>query len=337
MKRSLSTANSSIIDLLRVIATYSVLVGHGLVVYGFSISRERSYIIQNSGVIWLLLLSGFLTAYSLEKKAADVSFDYKTYVKSRIKRIYCEYVPALLLIALVDLVGRYIFTSEYPYRENYNIVTLICNLLMVHNTPFSFYKIKMFATGRPLWTLPAQWWLYLCYGKLFFIIGKRNIIGFKDLVFLGICMVVPISYLIDSSQLTIIFLCGVLAYYLYDMIKIKFPLGFAVLAFLLGIAGSLILNEAYNAYTYTCYMMCFILLLVFGKDKLFKRRVLLKLIADITFLVYLMHYSFMIFINFLKISKLNKLLVLVLISTLAAYSIYRLINYLMNKYMCQRR
>lgn len=332
MKRDLSITNSSIIDLMRIMATYSVLIGHGLIFYGFSISRERGYIIQNSGVIWLLLLSGFLTAYSLEQKAVDGNFDYKIYVKGRIKRIYCEYVPALLLIALVDMVGRYVFTQEYPYKDNYNIVTFISNLLMLHNTPFTLYKIKMFATGRPLWTLPAQWWLYLCYGKIFFTISKRNIIGFKDLVFLGICAIVPASYVISSSQLTIIFLCGILSYYFYDIIKIKFSLGLAALAFLLGTVGSLVLNEAYNAYTYICYMMSFVLLLVFGKNRQIKQKKLLKMIADITFLVYLTHYSIMIFIDFFKISRFSKLLVLVVISSIVAYSMHKLIYYFMRNH-----
>ena len=88
IKKRLSSANSNMIDILRIVATYLVLIGHGISAFEFPIAGQRGNVIQNSGVVWLFLLSGFLTAYSLENKAANEEFCYKSYVKKRFTRIY---------------------------------------------------------------------------------------------------------------------------------------------------------------------------------------------------------------------------------------------------------
>lgn len=326
MSNKLSSFNSSMIDILRILATYSVLVGHGLSQYGFTIFGERSDLIQNSGVIILLLLSGFLTAYSLEQRTHNENFCYKLYVKNRINRIYREYIPALLFIVLLDGLGMHIFTKEYPYCGNYNFATFICNLFMIHYTPFTLYKYEMFGTGRPLWTLPVQWWLYLCFGKIFFIAKREKEINFSNLLFLGLCTIVPVWYAIDKRRLTTIFLCGVLAYYFYSYIKIKYALVLALLVFCVGTALSANMCEAYNLGTYVLYMVSFMLALAGGKKREVKLNKILKAVANITFIVYLIHYSIMIFISYFNLSKLIMLCVLIVASSLMAYCLYKLVQ-----------
>ncbi|MCM1125500.1 MAG: acyltransferase [Lachnospiraceae bacterium] len=306
-------------------AAYLVLVGHGISVFEFSIAGQRGNVIQNSGVVLLFLLSGFLTAYSLENSAANEEFCYKSYVKKRAIRIYREYLPALIFIILIDNIGMYIF-GEYPYHDNTNVVTFIGNLLMIHGTPLSLCRINPFGSGRPLWTLPVQWWLYLLYGKLFFIVKKKNEIDYKGFFLLGICAIVPVFYLIDVRKLPMFFWAGVLVYYIYDYITINHTFLLAAITFLLGAAVSIILKEAYNLYTCTLYMAGFALLMAYGKNREFKSNKVLKTLANITFLIYLTHYSIMIFIDNFAIGRIEKLCWLTVVSSVTAYGLYKLVN-----------
>ena len=57
------------INIIRIIAAWCVMIGHGFVFFQISIFRSQQYFcyLQNIGVVLLLLLAGFLLLYSFCK------------------------------------------------------------------------------------------------------------------------------------------------------------------------------------------------------------------------------------------------------------------------------
>ena len=50
----------------------------------------------------LFLLSGFLLAYSLNGKSQSGDYTIAAFASHKTRRIFREYIPALILIALLD-------------------------------------------------------------------------------------------------------------------------------------------------------------------------------------------------------------------------------------------
>ena len=99
------------------------------------------------------LLSGFLIEHSINKKNLYNDYTFSRFLKHKALRINKEYIPGLLLIALIDYITIHVFNGDYIYNNSYNLSHFIGNLLMLQNTAIDkFPNITMiqFGTGRPL-------------------------------------------------------------------------------------------------------------------------------------------------------------------------------------------
>lgn len=107
-------------------------------------------------------MSGYLIAMSVEAKRRLKTYTFKQFLFKRLNRIYGVFLPAILLVALID--GLFILTQPQLYRfyDSFNLKTLITNLLMLQ-----YWPSVPFGSARPFWTLPLLWWNYLAYGWLF--------------------------------------------------------------------------------------------------------------------------------------------------------------------------
>ena len=73
-------------------------------VYGLTFLKDQQVFpyIQNIGVVMLFLLSGFLLAYSLNGKSQSGDYTIAAFASHKTRRIFREYIPAFILIALLD-------------------------------------------------------------------------------------------------------------------------------------------------------------------------------------------------------------------------------------------
>lgn len=111
----LQPASSVLLDLIRGVSAQLVVIGHLLSfykVYGYK-EDGGQFIIQNFGVVVFFILSGFLIAYSVNGKNPDYGF--KEYFIDRASRIFIAFLPALVVIALLDFSSAALLTEDkYP-------------------------------------------------------------------------------------------------------------------------------------------------------------------------------------------------------------------------------
>lgn len=167
-KTQINTATSFFLNAFRVIAAYAVLLGHGFSFFQITILRDQQYFpyIQNIGVVFLFMLSGFLIAYSLESRKGTERGNFKYWMIERFGRFYSAYLPALVFTCLVDLALLLKMPEAYRYHSAYNLKTLVGNVFLLQDIPYSKINITSFGSARQLWTLAVEWWLYIPTGYL---------------------------------------------------------------------------------------------------------------------------------------------------------------------------
>jgi peptidoglycan/LPS O-acetylase OafA/YrhL len=162
--RRLTSEQSALLDCIRGLSAMAVMVGHALPMLPNPPMLGTRYPLQSYAVILFFALSGFLIAYNCMVKR-DYSFSH--YAIDRFSRIFTAFIPAIMLVALIDpLYGR---TGEAN-----SMSTFVANLLMLHHTPFdrlvpALPRFEPFGSGRQFWSVAVEWWLYMLFGILFFL------------------------------------------------------------------------------------------------------------------------------------------------------------------------
>lgn len=163
------------LDILRAVAAQMVLIGHA---YSFTLGT-LPFALANLGVVVFFILSGFLichTALQRIEKTGDYAFG--RFCTDRFFRIFVAYVPALVLVVLMDAWTMRV-NPEFPYAASATLVNFLGNLVMLEQHPFGFFadqllgmpelKIRTYGSARPFWTVALEWWLYLFFGWTFLV------------------------------------------------------------------------------------------------------------------------------------------------------------------------
>ncbi len=168
----LGPAQSAYLDLLRGLAAQLVLLHHTVAICLPSSGLDR---LGGGalGVLVFFLLSGFLITGTVASRVASGRFSLTEFTVSRATRIFLPYVPALVLVALLD---RWMLHSPvYSYTADYTAPTAVANLFMLQDfPPFQILRrlgvpdqawfFKTFGSGRQFWTVSIEWWIYLTVG-----------------------------------------------------------------------------------------------------------------------------------------------------------------------------
>jgi peptidoglycan/LPS O-acetylase OafA/YrhL len=163
----LTPAQSILLDALRGLSALAVLLGHSLSSLPKPPAIGTTYPIQSYGVIVFFALSGFLIAYSCLVKD---NYSFTEYMIDRFARIYTCFLPALLVVAAVDVLVLDHFRS---FGATISGNTFFANLFMLQRTHFDrmidgFPYFHVFGSARQFWTIPVEWWLYVLFGIIFF-------------------------------------------------------------------------------------------------------------------------------------------------------------------------
>jgi len=221
---TLSDINRDNINLIRIIATQIVLIGHNLVFFPVFPFLQPPYIpqMQQIGVIIFFLISGFLIPFSLfSKKDHNENYNFKNYYFDRFSRIYSGLIPAIIFIIFLNSLTMYLYNSSYGYLSNFPIIQLIGNLLLIQGN--NDFQINPFS--RPWWTLSIQWWIYLSFGWL--VLGSKTNKKLSNkifyIIFLVLLSIYPIYNLVFESDggITLVWVMGAICYLILSRKKIK--------------------------------------------------------------------------------------------------------------------
>lgn len=174
--------NTSVsLDIVRVIASQMVVIGHGISFMSIAkwLQPPNFPYIQNIAVVIFFILSGFFISNSLFKKTKNSNYNFKIYYVERFSRIYSGYIPAIVIIIVLDIIWLNILSGN-DINNAFNMNTLIGNLFMLQDSyrvvePLigrSFFGVTSFGSARIFWNLAAEWWMYMFFGWL--ILGNRS-------------------------------------------------------------------------------------------------------------------------------------------------------------------
>jgi peptidoglycan/LPS O-acetylase OafA/YrhL len=227
MQRSeLSSAQIAYLDAVRAAGAIMVLLGHAAH-YFWPQSWMANGVMQGLGVYVFFLISGFLITLSVLQKLHSPTYGFGDYFADRFFRIYAALLPALVLVALMDffIVGE----PGYQWRRDYNLQTWIGNLLMFQDYPVfqilrrvgmpdAPWMIAPFGSGRPLWTISIEWWIYMLFGGImFFCVRRRGRIAGLTILALVLVSIEPAYHFVGGfgQCLSMLWLAGSGAAFLF--------------------------------------------------------------------------------------------------------------------------
>lgn len=227
----LSEGASLLLDIARALAAQAVLVGHSISYLGIArfLQPPQAPWIQDIGVVFFFLLSGFLVAHSVQAKATSQAYSFRAYFIDRFSRVYSVFFPCLLLVAAIDVAHIWLFPRHYAYRGAFDLRSFVGNLFMLQDwplfpilsklgVPLGDLNMTSFGSARPFWTMAVFWWLYMFYGWLRFAAERLSRMGMCAWLFiLALLAIVPICDLsAKGASFTIVWFFGVGAHYFWS-------------------------------------------------------------------------------------------------------------------------
>lgn len=184
---SLSSAPSHLpwVDLARGLAALAVVAGHlryflfeGLEQDGRLFWRAFDLLTAqgHAAVIVFFVLSGFLVGGSVHESLGRNSFSWRRYWVQRLTRLWIVLLPALVLTALLDAIGRDVLRGSLyagqlgsPARGGslpdgeaamviWNAATFLGNAAFLQRL-----AVPTFGTNSPLWSLSYEFWYYAAF------------------------------------------------------------------------------------------------------------------------------------------------------------------------------
>src|SRR5919107_1017312 len=116
LSADLTPAQKTYLDFVRAMGAQMVLLGHAAH-YMWPQNFLARGGVQTIGVFIFFLISGFLISYSVLTKRNDPTYTFGTFFIDRFCRIYSAFLPALILVAVVD--ALIVSDPAYHWRSDY--------------------------------------------------------------------------------------------------------------------------------------------------------------------------------------------------------------------------
>lgn len=222
---AMSDMASAYLDALRAAGANLVIASHVLALY-FGI--EDRYALGNLGVAVFFLLSGFLIMQSMLNWLNKPEPRLPGFIADRVARIMTPYVPALVLIALANLV--LIDTNHSLGGPNTGLITFLGNLFLLQDHAvfqgLEFagidlaWRIRSYNSAEPFWTVAIEMWIYVSMGLFFFCVLNREkldrLLGFA-LAAIALPVLIWNAAAGGGKSLSLIWLLGAIAGYLFHL------------------------------------------------------------------------------------------------------------------------
>jgi peptidoglycan/LPS O-acetylase OafA/YrhL len=261
--RSPHGAASVHLDALRGIAAVGVCLNHlrDLLLNDYSRLAhpnrllELFYLATGLGHQWVIIffvLSGYLVGGSVLRSFALDRWSWRSYLLSRMSRLYTVLIPALLLGGVLDLAGVHFFGTAGVYGGNvgshdlsFAVPTrLHLGILLGNYFYLQGIRVPTFGSNGALWSLANEFWYYLAFPLLVLAVAWRTKMVRR---ILSIAFLVVLVLFVGRSiaLLGLIWLMGVGIHYLPPL-RIEHPFArraIVVLA-LAAFAGTLVWTKS---------------------------------------------------------------------------------------------
>ncbi len=305
------------LDGIRAIAAQAVVVGHAISFFQVLPRLQPPFApyMQNIGVVVFFVLSGFLIAYTVWRKRAAGPYGFRTYGVERFARIFSGFVPGLVFIALVDAAVILLIPTRYAYGDAFSVPMLLANLAMLQDHAFASFvstfapdaiaasieQVETFGSGRPLWTLAIEWWIYMAFGWLVLSGATRSRHPLRYLAILLVVVAIPAFNLLGGrgNVLTMMWLAGALTLWLSVTLPVRWSVRTSyALALVLAGAAALRVFRTGNEYelAFACLIAGSLYFLISGLRRSSFRypdRVarLVRFVAAYSLTLYVIHYT----------------------------------------------
>ncbi len=127
---------------------------------------HRVEIARHACVIIFFVLSGYLISFTTIGRGRT----WRQYVSARLARLYSVAIPALVLTALLWLVGSKIAPDHYAmFDRGHGFVRLALTTFFLNE---SWFFSAAPPTNMPFWSLSYEFWYYAIFGAAFFARGR---------------------------------------------------------------------------------------------------------------------------------------------------------------------
>lgn len=193
---------SPVIDLIRFAAAMMVCLGHAESMYAGGLASPPPQWMQQAGVNVFFLLSGYLISQTLNRRLDDPTSTFWDYAIDRWSRIYSAFLPALLLVAMIDWHAIDLARAHSETVERFTLRTFAANLLMLQAPDTSL----PFGSAAPFWTVAIEFWIYMFVGLVAFSLRD----GFTPwrISAIALCGIIPVSSLTGNNMVLVPWLLG---------------------------------------------------------------------------------------------------------------------------------
>jgi peptidoglycan/LPS O-acetylase OafA/YrhL len=189
------------LDASRAAASLCVLVGHTFLI--IPVIRGFPSWPQQLGVGVFFVLSGFLIAQTLRRRLSDPRATFLSFAIDRWARIYSGFLPAILLVAVLDQWSIVHFAgTNLKTVDRHSLPIFLANLVMLQAPP----NVAPFGSAGPFWTVAIEFWIYMFVGL--FVFSVRDGLTVSRFVLLCLFGLIPMQAINDSLHVFIPWLLG---------------------------------------------------------------------------------------------------------------------------------
>lgn len=245
------------LDLLRAVAAQMVCVGHA---WNNADLPPRHTNAPDIAVLLFFVLSGFVIAFTLQSKTEGGPYDLIRYGIERFSRIYCAFLPAMVLLAIVEYAIRR-YGIEPDRSGPVSPVNFVLNLAMLQRYP-GYYSGQQFGMSGQMMSVVLEFHIYFFVGALYFLcIGRQR---FVAAIVAIVSAVMPLMYFQGDAghTLFVLWLAGFAMFFAIRALQITIGLVAALAFVALGICflHPFDSDNAYDLGGYPALIICFALL-----------------------------------------------------------------------------
>ncbi|MFJ5698132.1 acyltransferase family protein [Arthrobacter sp. NPDC093139] len=210
-------------DFARGISAQAVVLGHALNIFVpgiFMVPGQRVFYIQSFAVVIFFVLSGYLITSAVLKKRSHAGFTFGNYLMDRVARVVYPLLPAVALIVAADFLVFHgsrrlpFITIDLSPQAIAGSFTMLFNHPVLQEvaarTSASWIDVGPVGTGAPLWSVVAEWWIYVAFGILALIVLNGKRMGFLRVALLLFAIAVPVGYMAHGSYESLAWIIGML-------------------------------------------------------------------------------------------------------------------------------
>jgi peptidoglycan/LPS O-acetylase OafA/YrhL len=187
-------AYSVYLDCVRAVAAFVVLAGHARMLF-FGVHTKAGMIptglvggtsgptipgLGSQAVIIFFVLSGFLVGGSAWRAVASERWSWKSYLSKRLIRLWIVLIPALVVGACLDTVGRTFLGDIYSGPAGQSMVSQelakqsTLAVLAENAIYLQGITVPTFGTNSALWSLANEFWYYMAFPLLLLTCFARS-------------------------------------------------------------------------------------------------------------------------------------------------------------------